>query len=451
MSPAQGLYYNKDMNKLTPPSPGTEQAGTAAVPSTVVNRRTAIRLGPRPIEPGLIQVYRLFTSARLLLLVLAICSITAENPARIQRPGLGLLETSLTLGYLSWPWLQRKMGRYYLPLALLVTSTAPIVEHTILSLARLNAGATAQNVSVDLWRVIAALFLPLILIAWQYGFRSVIVFCAGTSILEILLAIPVVALEGPPMVTYIGVSFERNFLYLMVGYLVARLMSAQRVQRDALARANAQLKQYAATIEQLSISRERNRMARELHDTLAHTLSAVSVQLEATSSLWDHDLDAARKTLDKAQTLTRNGLGEVRRSLDALRAKPLEDMGLGRAVLQLAETTADRAGLTLNSYIDPNLRTSAEIEQSVYRIAEESMTNIVRHANAQHLTVALYRHNGTLALVIEDDGLGFDPAASFHGHYGLVGMHERAVICGGQLYVQSQPQAGTTITLTVAG
>jgi signal transduction histidine kinase len=147
--------------------------------------------------------------------------------------------------------------------------------------------------------------------------------------------------------------------------------------------------------------------------------------------------------------MTRQGVQEVRRSLHALRASPLEDLGLIQALRQLAESTAERAGLILKLDLPDNLNgIRSDIEQHCYRIAEEALTNVVRHANAQTLTIRLWQSDGSLNLQITDDGIGFDPAAT-NGHHGLKGMRERVLLIGGELDIQSQPGNGTTLCLKV--
>ena len=152
-----------------------------------------------------------------------------------------------------------------------------------------------------------------------------------------------------------------------------------------------QLRQYADTVEELTISRERNRMARELHDTLAHSLSAVTVQLEAIRTLWAVDPEAARNMLDSADEAARLGLKEARRALQDLRASPLQDLGLPLALQELAETAARRSGAVLALDVPRQLdgSLSPAVEQGVYRIAQEALENVVRHAQASAITVSL--------------------------------------------------------------
>lgn len=410
-----------------------------------------------PLERGLINVFRLFVGLRFAWQVLLVCGQnSAQDPRVLRFPGLALLETGFLLVYLTWKPPRRWLGRAYLPLALMITSAGPIFEYTATVLMRLRRGVPGAEANADYWLVLLVLFAPLVLVAWRYGVRGALVFIAGTSVFELALAIPIAARGGTAWVETFGAVVVRDIVYVLVGYLVARLSAVAREQREALAEKNAQLAHYATTVERLTVSHERNRMARELHDTLAHTLSAVAVQIEATNALWDVDLDAARGALLRAQKLTDDGLTNVRRALHDLRAKPLEDLGLALAVEQIAEQGAQRAGLRLRTDIEREFDgLPPDVEQSLYRIAEEAVENVVRHANAQQLTVSLGRKSGAIRLIVQDDGTGFDtahlsPGTPPDGHYGLVGMRERAALCGGSLVVDSTPGKGTRVVFTVS-
>jgi signal transduction histidine kinase len=287
------------------------------------------------------------------------------------------------------------------------------------------------------------LLIPLLFISAQYSLRKLILFSLGTTLLPIFLALPMASvLDFSAQLTS---AFVRLTLYTVAGYIVQRITSAARQQRDALAQKNAQLAQYAITLEQLAIARERNRLARELHDTLAHTLSAVNIQLKALDVLLESDPTAARKTLEATQDLTRTGLGEARRSLQALRARPIDELGLGLALGELARRAAERAGLALTLDVPAQIDgITSEAEQQVYRIAEEALNNVVRHANARCLSVRWKDE----ALVIADDGVGFASAVSPpNGHFGVVGMKERAMLIDAALTIDSQPGRGTSVKL----
>ena len=405
-----------------------------------------------PLEPGLLQIFRLFVGGRVVLLSLTLCSQLVQPEPRILRyPLLGVVESVFLLGYLSWPWLRERLGKAYLPLALTVASAGPIVEYALTIGLRLMAGVSGTDAIADVWQLILVLFVPLILVSWQYSFRSMILFCLGTAVLDWTLIVSLTIIWRARLGTVVGLVFVRSLLFALVGYVVVRLMGEQRAQRKALARANVKLARYAATLEQLATSRERNRLARELHDTLAHTLSAVAVQLEATSALWDSDLAAARDMLERSLEATRDGLSEARRAIHALRAAPLEDLGLALAVRSLAESVAIRAGLALDLQGPERINgLGPEVEQAVYRIANEALANAARHADARHLAVRLDHTGGRLTLTISDDGRGFDAASPPpDGQYGLRGMRERAEMIGGALEIESQPGHGTTVRLTV--
>jgi signal transduction histidine kinase len=402
-------------------------------------------------EPGLIGVFRLFVGTQLFLFTLGACGEGLdENNGLDLVTLLGLLHGLLLMAYLTWRRLPRWLGSFYLPLGMAGATLGPIFIYTAEILDKMARGLRGEAAIADTGGLILWLFVPLVLVSAQYSMRTMLAFCAATSGLEILLAVPLAVIGGPPLAYHIESALLRAVLFIMVGYVVVRLMNGQRTQRAELAAANAQLAQAASTREQLAISQERNRMARELHDTLAHSLSAVAVQLEALNAAWENDPATAKQILTSAQQLTRDGLQEVRRALRSLRAAPLEDLGLLLALRQLAESAAARAGLQLQLELPTTLpQLPPDTEQNIYRVAGEALENVVRHANAQHLTFSL-QLNPHLTLRVQDDGRGFDPQqAAAEGHYGLTGMQERAAMLGGRLEINSRPGAGTTIQLQI--
>jgi signal transduction histidine kinase len=221
------------------------------------------------------------------------------------------------------------------------------------------------------------------------------------------------------------------------------------------------LVRYAATLEQLTISQERNRLARELHDTLAHTLSGLAVHLDAIFALWKDVPPRAQEMIQQALTITREGLDETRRAMKALRATPLEQEGLALAVRSLAESAAQRGGLSLQLDVDehPGLL-GPEVEQCYYRVAQEAIENVVTHAGARTLSVSLRRLQDMLVLEVADDGRGLARTAASHEvpgqdvegevQFGLRGMRERAELIGGTLDIEGRPGKGTTIRLSSA-
>lgn len=277
-----------------------------------------------------------------------------------------------------------------------------------------------------------------------------VLFVLGVSIARLGLHIVLLAPPRRDLLHLLPEMGLRTMTFLFIGYLVGRLASAQRAQRDALAQANARLVHYSTTIEKLVLSQERNRLARELHDTLAHSLSEIAVQLEALKTIWRKDPARAQDLLDQTLATARSGLQEARRAIQALRAAPLDDLGLVLAIRELAETAAARANLTLQFRAPESIHDlPPEVEQCFYRVAQEAIANAVEHSQADHLCVELEHRNGQLTLVITDDGCGFDPAhLPVNGHFGLRGMRERAEMIDATLSIRSAPGEGTQIHLS---
>jgi len=152
--------------------------------------------------------------------------------------------------------------------------------------------------------------------------------------------------------------------------------------------------------------------------------------------------------LGRADESTRNGLTEARRSLQSLRATPLEQFGLALALRDIAESAAQRADLTLDLEV-PELAVNLpnHVEQGIYRIAQEALENVVRHARATCIRVKLLYSAVDLQLIIEDDGIGFTEQQTSSNHYGIRGMRERAAVLGSSLNLVSQQNNGTKLAL----
>jgi two-component system NarL family sensor kinase len=198
---------------------------------------------------------------------------------------------------------------------------------------------------------------------------------------------------------------------------------------------------------------ERNRLAREIHDTLAQDLSAVIFQLEAAEALLVQRADPARvqRSVTAALDLARKGLDEARRSVLDLRAAPLEGRTLPVALATLAEETDTGNGpavLFEMSPAPPPLPPAVEV--GLYRIAQEALQNALRHADASRVVLRLEAPPGRVRLTVQDDGRGFDASGeNAAGHFGLVGMRERARLLGGGFQIESSSGAGTRITADI--
>lgn len=299
--------------------------------------------------------------------------------------------------------------------------------------------------------------VPVVLASWHYEFRGMW-WSQGLAGLCYFMAPFLLPADAFTWGLYAVRGFVLLGTTLIIAFIVSTLATAQRREQAALAAANRQLAQQAAIMEQLAVSQERNRLARELHDTLAHSLSGTAVQLQAVHTLLKHDPEAAMSELVEAQRQIRQGLDESRRAIAALRASPLEALGLAAALAQRADTLAERNGLTLHCQIDHELPSLPPlIEQTLYRIAEEALLNVEKHAQATEVHMRLggqFSVNGdqfSVVLTIADNGVGFDVArVKGHGRYGLVGLAERAALIGAQLHIKSDPGKGTRLQCSVS-
>lgn len=357
----------------------------------------------------------------------------------------------LFLGLAHSRWLTAR-ARGMIPALIGVIAVTPVLLHYVLDL-HLPA-APLSNLEGMVLRQLPVLFLGLVLVAWHYSFPWLLFFSVSTAGLEYVAAASLRPLALEQQAAFTFVLAIRVISLTVVGLFTNQLIRRLREQQAALRLANLQLAQHASTLETLAVSRERNRLARELHDTLAHTLSGLAVQLETTKAYWEEQPATANTLLVNALTTTRLGLDETRRALKALRASPLEDLGLRLALQQLADAAAERGRLTLVLDLPAEIPAlTLEAEQGVYRIAQEALENVVRHAGARSLTVRLSAPASGVTLLIEDDGHGFVAAAdtSSSGHYGMAGMRERAELAGGALSVVSQPGHGTRVELKLKG
>jgi two-component system NarL family sensor kinase len=195
---------------------------------------------------------------------------------------------------------------------------------------------------------------------------------------------------------------------------------------------------------------ERNRLAREIHDTLAQGLTATALQLESADALLDAGSEGAHEPLRRALSLTRSNLEEARRSVLDLRAAPLEGRPLSEALKTLVDRWEAETGINARyGAVNGSRPLPPSVEAALYRICQEALTNVARHAEVGRATVRLVATPDQVRLVVEDDGRGFDASEVSEGSHGIVGMRERAEVLGGSLQVRSEPGAGTRIEATV--
>ena len=193
---------------------------------------------------------------------------------------------------------------------------------------------------------------------------------------------------------------------------------------------------------------ERRRLARELHDETGQALTSILLGLKG---LEERSKDpASRAATEELRELVVSTLQDVRRLAVELRPSALDDFGLVAALERLAASFAEQTGISVDFQTAlADERLPEEVETALYRIVQESLTNVVKHARARRVSILLARKNGAVKALVEDDGQGFDPAEQTGDGYGLVGMRERLALLGGRLEVESGRDAGTTIAAEV--
>jgi len=223
---------------------------------------------------------------------------------------VNLAINGVLFGYLSWPWLENKLRRIYLPIALVSATVVPLFSNLIYFA---SPQESAQITITRSWLLFPILIVPLVLIAWQYRFRIVVGFIFITSVIELTILFSRLETINFETLPILGVPLIRAFAFGTIGHIVTRLITTQRKQQRKLLEANLKLSDHADALEQLATSRERNRLARELHDTLAHTLSGLTVNLEAIKIMLGPDHPQIKVRIDHALDNTRTGLTDTRR------------------------------------------------------------------------------------------------------------------------------------------
>jgi PAS domain S-box-containing protein len=199
----------------------------------------------------------------------------------------------------------------------------------------------------------------------------------------------------------------------------------------------------------IAANEERANLARELHDSVTQALFSMGLTMRALELLLDRDPDQVRQKLRELQELQKDALAEMRTLIFELRPQGLETDGLAQALRNHGAAVQGRTGLAVSVEIETEERLTLDVEEAFYRIAQEALHNVVKHATATQARIILRRVGGEARLIVEDDGVGFDPAAVPRGHLGLIGMQQRAERIGGELEVGSRPGRGTRVRVTL--
>jgi signal transduction histidine kinase len=232
------------------------------------------------------------------------------------------------------------------------------------------------------------------------------------------------------------------FLHLLVDAALK-----ERQGQEQLAAANTRLRQYALRIEELATVQERNRIARDIHDSLGHSLTVFGIHLEAALRLLHSDPQKAETLLLEVQHLNSTTLQDVRQSVAALRTDPLQSRTLAAAIAELIADFQNSTRILLKSTIQLKQPLSQEQNVVVYRVVQESLTNIRKYAAATEVYLAIVQSAHQIQVIIQDNGKGFEPSQNTTG-FGLQGMQERVLALAGKLEIIAAPQQGCCIKVT---
>ena len=348
--------------------------------------------------------------------------------------GLGLLYLALsTIGF-GWYNRQPTPGRVLLYFGCQTLLVTVILYHGID-----NGGAlwllllpvAAQSVGRAYWvtaLICLALLAGLMLVFWLEAFPP-------AAISQYLL----------------GIGAALVFTLVFTGVAVREQASREEAGRLAieLGEANQKLREYAIRVVDLATMEERNRLAREIHDSLGHYLTVINVQLEAAQAVLDQDPARARLAMSRAQRLTQEGLDAVRQSVAALREAPLSNRSLVEAVRSLLDEVRTGGVVTQMVVLGRPRPAGTKEELTLFRVAQEGLTNVRKHARASRVTLTLdYETPGRVVLTVQDNGIG---AAQVDGGFGLLGLRERVQLLGGDIHIDTAPGRGLSLSVAVPG
>ena len=313
----------------------------------------------------------------------------------------------------------------------------------------LIAGLSALFARQGTFGVEWVVFMPLVSQSRMYlrPWGTAVVSLAGLAI----LAAHVYVLAGWSHIpgALAGVSTAIVFVLLFTDIAMRAGMARAESQRlsNELGAANHKLADYALQAEELATARERSRVAREIHDSLGHVLSALNMQLEAARAVFERDPETSLDALDKAQGLARQGLAEIRHSVASLTTSPLEGKALDDALEQLVAQNAE-AGIATRLRVEGDSRPlGSRADLTLYRTVQEGLTNARKHSRAGRVDVVLdYTSPETFRLAVADDGVGADDP---QGGFGLLGVRERVRQVDGRLKVSTAPGRGLTLEVEI--
>ncbi len=248
-----------------------------------------------------------------------------------------------------------------------------------------------------------------------------------------------------------GLAFNSALLFAFVLAFVILLVSAviaEHESRAKLVQANRRLREYALQIENQATLQERNRIAREIHDSVGHYLTAQSIQLENAAMFLAQDRLKAASHLAKARQLGKDALANIRASIATLRTNPLQERSLLTTIEELILEFQSNTNIAIASEIDLISTLPTEVNTALYRIVQEALTNISKHSQATKVNLSLKETGSKILLAIQDNGCGFNQSDNTTG-FGLQGMKERTAALSGKIAIISKYGQGCWINVEI--
>ncbi len=374
----------------------------------------------------------------LLLIALAfIYGITLYEAPVVRQPGRLIPFTLLMLMHAGLHWFsphfirpRRRLAIYLILQISLVVLLSWISRGTAVSFGLIMALAGETVGLLEDWR------------------RSII---AVIGYLVLLLLTNYLINGWQSFLSWLGMAVVMMVFVLVYVLLFMRQMNARQEAQRLLAEleeANKQLAAYAQQVENLTLETERQRMARELHDTLAQGLAGLILQIEGLEAhLEQGHTEKVAEIAAQAKARARTTLAEARQAIGDLRQQPAASMT--ETIVREVERFRQATGIPCDLTLPETLALPDSLAEHLVRCVSEGLANVMQHARATAVSVKLGVENGRYQLTIHDNGQGFDPAQIPPGHYGLIGLRERARLAGGTLTIDSYPNQGTTLTLTI--
>jgi signal transduction histidine kinase len=295
--------------------------------------------------------------------------------------------------------------------------------------------------------IVLTFLLVVITLAYTRGiFAAILAALLASLSFDIVLTPPA---DQVDFITLYDLIDPDPLVYLTTSIIVGLLTAALHNHAKQARRRERETRLLSKQARELAVLQERQRLAHELHDSVSQTLYGISLGAHTAQEALDSNPGEAAAPLEYVINLTEAGLAEMRALIFELRPEALATEGIITALTKQIAVLRTRYKLSVDAQLDEEPKLSLENKQILYRIAQEALHNIVKHASASKVTLRLARQDGELILEVHDNGKGFDPTGPFPGHLGLPSIRERTARLGGTCSIESTPSQGTHLYVRI--